>query len=302
MQLSANGFATRLFSRSGDDISLGLPRHRRGLRRLSRRRRWRAAGRQATAPFSPSTTCSSASTARPSRASSSASTRPTSASMTSSSRGEEDLRQLPLRERRSRLEQLLAQLHLPRADLSPAHCLRKLRGAPRRMVRRPRRRHRGADAEALGQPLCLGPPARPLVQMEARPPHHRLRAHVCRSAATASAPPTIPTILSAPGAAATTGDDELVPVGKAYSGFTDEELLKLDRFVRNNTIEKFGPGPRGAPGAGVRGRLRCRPGLEPPQIGRRHALPPHPSHPLGQARRRGRPAGDPACHDMTQLS
>ena len=38
-----------------------------------------------------------------------------------------------------------------------------------------------------------------------------------------------------------TGDDELVPVGKAYSGFTDAELLKLDRFVRNNTIEKFGP-------------------------------------------------------------
>ena len=36
-------------------------------------------------------------------------------------------------------------------------------------------------------------------------------------------------------------DDELVPVGKAYSGFTDEELLKLDRFVRNNTVEQFGP-------------------------------------------------------------
>jgi DNA ligase-1 len=35
--------------------------------------------------------------------------------------------------------------------------------------------------------------------------------------------------------------DELVPVGKAYSGFTDEELLKLDRFVRNNTVKRFGP-------------------------------------------------------------
>jgi DNA ligase 1 len=33
----------------------------------------------------------------------------------------------------------------------------------------------------------------------------------------------------------------LVPVGKAYSGFTDAELLKLDRFVRENTIERFGP-------------------------------------------------------------
>ncbi len=34
---------------------------------------------------------------------------------------------------------------------------------------------------------------------------------------------------------------ELVPVGKAYSGFTDEELKKLDRWVRNNTVERFGP-------------------------------------------------------------
>ncbi|HET6322240.1 MAG TPA: cisplatin damage response ATP-dependent DNA ligase [Hyphomicrobium sp.] len=34
---------------------------------------------------------------------------------------------------------------------------------------------------------------------------------------------------------------ELVPVGKAYSGFTDEELLRLDRFIRNHTLEQFGP-------------------------------------------------------------
>jgi DNA ligase 1 len=34
---------------------------------------------------------------------------------------------------------------------------------------------------------------------------------------------------------------QLVPVGKAYSGFSDEELKKLDHFVRNNTTNKFGP-------------------------------------------------------------
>ncbi|HWT31929.1 MAG TPA: cisplatin damage response ATP-dependent DNA ligase, partial [Propylenella sp.] len=34
---------------------------------------------------------------------------------------------------------------------------------------------------------------------------------------------------------------ELVPVGKAYFGFTDEELRELDRFVRNNTVDRFGP-------------------------------------------------------------
>lgn len=33
----------------------------------------------------------------------------------------------------------------------------------------------------------------------------------------------------------------LVPVGKAYFGFTDAELEVLDRYVRNNTTERFGP-------------------------------------------------------------
>ena len=34
---------------------------------------------------------------------------------------------------------------------------------------------------------------------------------------------------------------KLVPVGKAYSGYTNEELKKLDLWVRNNTSERFGP-------------------------------------------------------------
>ena len=34
---------------------------------------------------------------------------------------------------------------------------------------------------------------------------------------------------------------KLVPVGKAYSGFTNEELKLLDKWVRNNTLERFGP-------------------------------------------------------------
>ena len=41
----------------------------------------------------------------------------------------------------------------------------------------------------------------------------------------------------------TTGEDgeQLVPVGKAYFGFTDEELQRIDRFVRRNTVDRFGP-------------------------------------------------------------
>ncbi|WP_305984408.1 cisplatin damage response ATP-dependent DNA ligase [Roseibium sp. MMSF_3544] len=39
----------------------------------------------------------------------------------------------------------------------------------------------------------------------------------------------------------TEAGEELVPVGKAYFGFTDEELREIDRFVRNNTINRYGP-------------------------------------------------------------
>jgi DNA ligase 1 len=34
---------------------------------------------------------------------------------------------------------------------------------------------------------------------------------------------------------------ELVPFAKAYSGLTDAEIRKVDRFVRENTLETFGP-------------------------------------------------------------
>jgi DNA ligase-1 len=37
------------------------------------------------------------------------------------------------------------------------------------------------------------------------------------------------------------GAAELVPVGKAYFGFTDQELVELDRWVRAHTTERFGP-------------------------------------------------------------
>jgi len=36
-------------------------------------------------------------------------------------------------------------------------------------------------------------------------------------------------------------EDILLPIGKAYSGFTDEELKKLDTWVRRNTLGRFGP-------------------------------------------------------------
>jgi DNA ligase 1 len=38
-----------------------------------------------------------------------------------------------------------------------------------------------------------------------------------------------------------TDEGELLPVGKAYFGFTDEELKWLDRWIRGHTVERFGP-------------------------------------------------------------
>jgi DNA ligase 1 len=36
-------------------------------------------------------------------------------------------------------------------------------------------------------------------------------------------------------------DSKLVPFAKAYSGLTDEEIRVVDRFIRQNTVERFGP-------------------------------------------------------------
>ena len=35
--------------------------------------------------------------------------------------------------------------------------------------------------------------------------------------------------------------EELVPVAKAYSGLTEQEIAALDRWIRANTIDRFGP-------------------------------------------------------------
>jgi DNA ligase-1 len=49
------------------------------------------------------------------------------------------------------------------------------------------------------------------------------------------------------------GPRALTPVGKAYFGFTDQELKQIDKFVRDNTVERFGPvrSVRAEPHAGL---------------------------------------------------
>ena len=58
--------------------------------------------------------------------------------------------------------------------------------------------------------------------------HPRRRADVCAARQRQALVLSIPTIRSAPGARSEAGEPELVPVGKAYFGFTDEELRQLD--------------------------------------------------------------------------
>ena len=69
----------------------------------------------------------------------------------------------------------------------------------------------------------------------------------------------------------------LVPIAKAYSGLTDEEIGRVDRFVRRNMVEKFGPVRT------VKPELVFELGFEGIQRSSRHKsgrgrpLPPHPA-------------------------
>ncbi len=158
---------------------------------------------------------------------------------------ESDLRELPFEVRRKRLEAFIARLDDPRIDLSPTIAFDSWEAldppAPIPPV------PRGEDAEAVEGVMlkrrdALYLPGRPKGQWWKwkRDPHlidavlmYAQRGHGKRSSYYSDYTFGVWT--------AGEGGDELVPVGKAYFGFTDEELLQIDRFVRRNTTEKFGP-------------------------------------------------------------
>jgi DNA ligase 1 len=160
--------------------------------------------------------------------------------------GEIDLRTLPFAARRVRLEAFVARLDDRRIDLSPIipfdnwEALTEAR-------RDPASAGAGEDAEAvegimLKRREALYLPGRPKGQWWKwkRDPHiidavlmYAQRGHGKRSSYYSD-------YTFGVWASAEDGE-QLVPVGKAYFGFTDEELLQIDRFVRRNTTEKFGP-------------------------------------------------------------
>jgi ATP-dependent DNA ligase len=160
--------------------------------------------------------------------------------------GDEDLRPLPFAARRARLEAFVKRLDDPRIDLSPTitfdnwEALRAARANPAQAGA-------GDDAEAvegvmLKRRSAAYMPGRPKGEWWKwkRDPHiidavlmYAQRGHGKRSSYYSDYTFGVWT--------GTDDGDQLVPVGKAYFGFTDEELLQIDRFVRRNTTEKFGP-------------------------------------------------------------
>ncbi|WP_407150264.1 cisplatin damage response ATP-dependent DNA ligase [Bradyrhizobium sp. ORS 86] len=156
---------------------------------------------------------------------------------------ENDLRELPFAERRAHLENFIAKLNDPRIDLSPMIPFASWTDLAAARAD-PRSAGAGDDADAVegvmlkrrDAPYLPGRPKGPWWKWK-RDPHiidavlmYAQRGHGKRSS-----------YYSDYTFGVWTDADELVPVGKAYFGFTDEELLQIDRFVRRNTTEKFGP-------------------------------------------------------------
>lgn len=159
---------------------------------------------------------------------------------------DQDLRELTFAERRVRLESFVKKLDDPRIDLSPTITFASWDELTAARAE-PASAGAGDDAEAVEGVMlkrrdALYLPGRPKGQWWKwkRDPHiidavlmYAQRGHGKRSSYYSDYTFGVWT----PGE---TGD-QLVPVGKAYFGFTDEELLQIDRFVRRNTTEKFGP-------------------------------------------------------------
>jgi DNA ligase-1 len=153
--------------------------------------------------------------------------------------GDTDTRALTLTERRDLLQAFLATLDPARFDLSPEVPfnnwgeLDSLRKSPPHPV------IEGVMIKQRQSPYLAGRPKGPWFKWK-RDPHivdavlmYAQRGHGKRSSYYSD---FTFGVWSGP-----LEESALVPVGKAYFGFTDEELRQLDKYVRDNTIERFGP-------------------------------------------------------------
>jgi len=157
--------------------------------------------------------------------------------------GDEDLRALPFRMRRKRLEAFLAKLPPDRFDLSP------LQPFASWAELRALRSHPPPGDPVIAEGLMLkrwdsiyeaGRPKGPWFKWKRDPRlvdavlMYAQRGHGKRSGFYSD-------FTFGVWKSDQNGERHLTPVGKAYFGFTDEELKQLDKFVRDNTVERFGP-------------------------------------------------------------
>ena len=157
--------------------------------------------------------------------------------------GEEDLRGLPFVERRKRLEAFVAAISSTRIDLSPLQPFDSWEALTALRVDPPEGDPRIAEGLMLKRRDSLyeaGRPKGPWFKWK-RDPHlidavlmYAQRGHGKRSSFYSD-------YTFGVWREDANGDRSLTPVGKAYFGFTDEELKQLDRFVRDHTLERFGP-------------------------------------------------------------
>jgi DNA ligase-1 len=149
-----------------------------------------------------------------------------------------DVRHLPFAERRQRLEAFVGALAEPRIDLSPMQpfdtweALAHLRAHP------PAGDAQAAEGVMLKRRDSIyeaGRPKGPWFKWK-RDPYlvdavlmYAQRGHGKRSS------------FYSDYTFGVWSEGALTPVGKAYFGFTDDELKQIDKFVRDNTVERFGP-------------------------------------------------------------
>ncbi len=151
----------------------------------------------------------------------------------------EDLRSLPFSERRARLAQFVEKLDKRRFDLSPVLQFSDFDELAKLRLNPPHPVIEGLMLKRHDSAYVPGRPKGPWFKWKRDPftvdavVVYAQRGHGKRSS-----------YYSDFTFAVWTGPEEdrmLVPVGNAYFGFTDEELKLLDKFVRENTIERFGP-------------------------------------------------------------
>ena len=157
--------------------------------------------------------------------------------------GGEDLRGLPFAERRARLETFVAAAGSDRLDLSPLVAFDSWDALAAQRAEPPPGDPQSAEGlmlKRLDSVYEAGRPKGPWFKWK-RDPHlidavlmYAQRGHGKRSSFYSDYTFGVWT-------EDVDGGHVLTPVGKAYFGFTDEELKQLDKFVRDNTVERFGP-------------------------------------------------------------